>query len=151
MHRKGFTLLEILVVLAVIAILATISGFSLIRNIRSAELREAATQVASDLRSARSRSQRQSDDVVLVLPGTAGGTTYRYDTDLRNLPNNTRLLLKGTGGGATSNITYQAPYGELNGAVGSVYLVRSPMAGLRDFEIRIVGVTGKVVLTQAGS
>ncbi|WP_145975219.1 type II secretion system protein [Deinococcus gobiensis] len=149
--QEAFTLLEILVVLSVIAILMVILSWGIIRSIRSAELREAASQVATDLRRARSQSQRGSADVVLVLPGSSGNTSYKVDTVNKTLPGNVQLIFKGSSGGATTNVTYQAPYGELSGAVGSVYTVRSPMSGIGDLEIRIVGVTGKVILTKAGS
>ncbi|GGO36429.1 pilus assembly FimT family protein [Deinococcus humi] len=150
---QGFTLLEILVVLAIIAILTGIFGVNLIRSIRTAELREAATQVATDFRRARSQAQRGSTDVVLVLPGISGGTVYKVDTVQKVLPNGAQVICKTTcGSGATTNVTYQAPYGELGaGATGSVYTVRSPINGISDLEIRIVGVTGKVILTKAGS
>lgn len=155
MHRsnQGFTLLEVLVVLAIIAILMGIFGVNLIRSIRTAELREAATQVATDFRRARSQAQRGSMDIVLVLPGSAGGKVYKVDTVEKVLPNSVQVICKTTcGSGTTTNVTYQAPYGELGaGATGSVYTVRSPMSGINDLEIRIVGVTGKVILTKAGS
>jgi prepilin-type N-terminal cleavage/methylation domain-containing protein len=153
MRAQGFTLLEILVVLGIIAILMGIFGINLIRNIRTAELREAAAQVATDLRRARSQAQRGSNDIVLVLPGSAGNTTYKVDTVTKTLPNNVTVICKTTcGSGTTTNVTYQAPYGELGaGATGSVYTLRSPMSGINDLEIRIVGVTGKVILTAAGS
>lgn len=153
MNRQGFTLLELLVVLGIIAILTGAFSLNLIRSIRTAELREVATQVATDFRRARSQAQRGSRDVVLVLPGTAGGTSYKVDTVQKVLSKGVKVFCKTTcGSGATTNVTYQAPYGELGaGATGSVYTVRSPVSGIADLEIRIVGVTGKVILAKAGS
>lgn len=152
-RQNGFTLLEVLAVLAIVGILMGIFGWNLIRSIRTAELREAATQVATDLRRARSQAQRGSADVTLILPGTAGSATYTVNGVGKTLPNKVKLLCKtasACGADATINVVYQAPYGEL-GATGSVYTVRSPISGIDDLEIRIVGVTGKIILTKAGS
>lgn len=40
-------------------------------------------------------------------------------------------------------------YGEL-GVIGSIYIVRSFMNGIGDYEIRIVGVIGKVIFVKVG-
>ena len=60
---RGFTLLELLVVIAILMLLAGLLGFSLLRSIRGAELRDAATLVATDLRRAKAVAQRGSRDV----------------------------------------------------------------------------------------
>ncbi|GAA5513552.1 hypothetical protein Dcar01_02293 [Deinococcus carri] len=149
--QTGFTLLEVLVVIAVIGILAGIFGLSIIRSIRTAELREAATQVATDFRRARSQAQRESTDVALVMPGTAGGTSYTVRGQPRTVPNNVTLLCTSNcGSGSTVTVNYQAPYGEL-GATGSVFTIQSPNSSVASLEVRIVGVTGKVILAKAGS
>ncbi|GGI82425.1 pilus assembly FimT family protein [Deinococcus wulumuqiensis] len=149
-HQGGLTLIELLVVLAIIGILMGIFGWNMIRSIRAAELREAAAQVAVDLRQARSLAQRSSSDIVLVLPGSAGANTYKVDTNVKSIPYGVRLICRSNcGTSTTTNVTYQAPYGEL-GAIGSIYIVRSPMSGIGDYEIRIVGVTGKIILAKAG-
>ncbi len=150
-HRHaGFTLLELLMAIAVIGILAGIFGMSLIRSIRTAELREAANQVAIDFQRARSQAQRNSKDVVILVPRGTAGSTYTVGSQTVTLANRVTLLCKTNCGssGATVATTYQSPYGEL-GATGSVFIVQSPVSGIPALEIRIVGVTGKVILTKA--
>ena len=148
-QTSGLTLIEILVVIAIIGILAAIFGSSLIRSIRTAELREAANQVASDFQRARSLSQRGSANVTVTTPrGTASGS-YSVAGQARTLPNNVKLMCKtNCGAGAAAATTYLAPYGELTDA-GSVFTIQSPVGGIAALEIRIVGVTGKVILTGA--
>ena len=148
-RRQGFTLLELLVVIAIIGILISIFSVNLIRSIRTAELREAATQVATDLRRARSQAQRSSTAVQLILPGTAGGTSYTVTGQGRTVTNRVSIVCKtNCGSGTTVTLTYNAPYGEL-GATGSVFTISSPVSNITPYEIRIVGVTGKVILTRA--
>lgn len=152
MKSSGFTLLELLIVMAIIGIIASIFSWGFIRNIRTSELREAATQVAADFRRARSQAQRQSKDIVLVLPNGTGGTTYKVDTENKTISNGIRVSCTTSCAGANVNVTYQAPYGELgSGATGNVFTLTSPMNGITPYEIRIVGVTGKVILTRTGS
>ena len=59
-RQGGMTLLEILLVITIIGIMLALFGLSYVRSIRSAELREAAAQVATDFRRARSQVQRSS-------------------------------------------------------------------------------------------
>ncbi|WP_034360723.1 pilus assembly FimT family protein [Deinococcus phoenicis] len=149
--QTGFTLLEVLVVLAIVGILMGIFGWGLVRSIRTAELREAATQVATDFRRARSQAQRGSADTSLILPTSTASAAYTASGVAKTLPSNVTMVCKtNCGSGATTTITYQAPYGEL-GATGSVFTIKSPTNGIGDLEVRIVGVTGKVILTKAGS
>lgn len=143
-------MIELLIVIAIIGILAVIFGWNMLQSIRAAELREAATQVATDFRKARSQSQRGSVNASLELPKTTAGNSYTASGVLKTLPNNTTIICKTTCGTAsTTTVTYQAPYGELLGATGNVFTISSLSGGVDPLEVRIVGVTGKVILTRA--
>ena len=160
MRSDGMTLLEILVVIAVIGILLGLIGMSFVRSIRTAELREAATQVVTDLRRARATSQRESQNMTLQFPTSSNTNKTSYTVTrgtgtaaIRSLDKGVTIACRpaptggGCGTGNTISVVYQAPYGEL-GAVGSVLELRSPLTGVMPLEVRIVGVTGKVILTQ---
>jgi prepilin-type N-terminal cleavage/methylation domain-containing protein len=150
-HKNGFTLLELLIVIAIIGIMASVLWINLLRGIRSTELRENANQIVADLRRARSQAQRGSTNIALTLPGTSGGKTYTADGKPRIVPNTMSIICKtNCGASPTVAINYSAPYGEINDA-GKVFILRSNYAGLPTMEIRIFGVTGKIILTQVSS
>lgn len=163
MKTHGFTLLEILVVLAIIGILAGIFGWNLIRSIRSAELREATAQVATDLRRARSQAQRGSADITISWTPDGAGKVTAYTVGTAAalaLPNGVSMRCtsgctapaSAPAGANYNSLTYTAPYGELatqNGAInGKKFTLSSPATGVTPLEIRVVGVTGKVIVTQ---
>ena len=148
MHRMGFTLIELLVVIAIIGILSGIFGWNLLRSIRSAELREATTNFASDLRRARSQAQRGSADMVIQwTPNGAGNmTTYSVAGQSRTLANSVKMTCSSCG----TKLTYTAPYGEID-ATGNVFVLTSPMSAVSPMQVRVVGVTGKVIIADSGS
>lgn len=165
-RQSGMTLLEILLIITIIGIMLTLFGLSYVRSIRSAELREAAAQVATDLRRARSQVQRSSTNITLSWTPDSEGrvSAYTVGTDpARSLPNGVTLKCvsgctapAGAPAGTNYNsITYTAPYGELatqNGAInGKRFVLSSPATGITPLEVRVVGVTGKVILTRGTS
>lgn len=147
-HRAGFTLLEVLVVLAIIGIIAAAFYVNLNRALHDAQLREAASQVVGDLRRARSTAQKGSTDIPILLPGSAGGSTYSVNGQNFTLPYDVKLVCKTNCSGGSTALTYTAPYSEIK-VDGYVFTLRSPATGVQPLELRIVGVTGKVMLAQA--
>ena len=146
--RGGFTLLEILVVLGILGILGAIGYSSYLRSIRLGQLREAAYQVASDLRSARSSAMRLSQSASVSWAASGAVTSYSVVTagssSARSVPNT--LSFSCQSGCATKSIIYTAPYGELGGATGSILSFSSPSINATIY-VKIVGVTGKVMVT----
>lgn len=149
MNSRGFTLIELLVVIAIMGILLAVGTGVSIRAIRTAELREAANDLAADLRRARSIAQRESTDVSVVLPNGTAAPTYSVQGQSRTLPAGANVACTSNcGTQGTTTTTYRAPYGAL-GATGQVYTVSSPHPGIAPFEVRLVGVTGKVIVVRA--
>lgn len=148
MRRKGFTLIELLVVLAIIGILASLFGSSLVRSIRTAEVRDATTQFAAELRRARSLAQRGSTDRVVVWQSGKVGQ-YTIDGVTRSLANNVRLECIANCGTTLlpNTLTYSAPYGELTNPPGTVFRLSSAVNGVNSFQVRVAGLTGKVIVS----
>lgn len=142
---KGISLLELLIVLAVLGILLGVGFVSLRSYQESLTLREAATQVATELLSIRQQARRQS--VNFTFQATASSSTYKAGrtSDLASLAD--KALPRGVvfqsvppGGGS---ITFIAPYGIVS-APNRTFRLRGP--GNRVLEVHIVGSTGKVVV-----
>lgn len=160
--ESGFTLIELLVVLAIVGILMGIFGVSYLRSIRAAEVREGANQIAADLRAARASAQRRSQNASFIwADGTTALTTYSILIP-PNTVAQTRTLPRGvtfrcmTGGGCPAasgsvrTLTYNAPYGEMTTAInGTRLLVESQTPNIPAVEVRVVGVTGRVMLVKA--
>ncbi|MEF2280437.1 type II secretion system protein [Deinococcus sp. YIM 134068] len=157
---SGFTLIELLVVLTVLGILMGVLGISYLRSIRTGEVREGAALMAADLRAARASAQRQSQNASLTWEGgTKALNTYNLllssASQARSLPRNVTFRCVTNGGcpvssGGVRTLTYQAPYGEMTSAInGMRLLVESTTPGIPALEVRVVGVTGRVMVTAA--
>lgn len=160
-HAPGFTLLEILIVLAILGILMGIFGLSYMRSIRAAEVREGANQIAADLRAARASAQRQSQNASLRwADGMAALTTYSIlipsapAAQTRTLPRGVTFRCVTNGGcpaasAGVRTLTYSAPYGEMTSTIsGTRFVVESQTPNIPSIEVRVVGVTGRVMLVK---
>jgi type II secretory pathway pseudopilin PulG len=136
---------EFLIVLAVLGILLGVGFVSLRSYQQSLIIREAATQVATELLNIRQQARRQSLD--FSFQTSAGSNTYRVGrtSDLssltsKSLPPGVVFQSVPTGGGS---ITFLAPYGIVN-AANRTFALQGP--GNRVLNVHIVGSTGKVVV-----
>ncbi len=157
---KGYTLIELLIVIAILAVLFTV-GFTSYRKARwRAQVGEGLATLAATLRDARSTAQRFNvpAQVRFTAPREftleakdSLGTTYR--SYVRRLPPYLELHYSknGTTWKATpvlGKVTYSAPFGE-TGASSTLFRVRHLQNPAIDACLRIVGVTGKVVMARA--
>lgn len=143
--QSGFSLIEILIVITILGILMSLGVVNYIRSVRAAEVRDAAALVTSQLRQARAQAQKDSVDMKMSwnAAGQYGLAPASDTATLRDLPKGVRLRCKTTCEG--SSVTFGAPFGELRSATGTVFEVVSPHTGIRSYEVRLVGVTGKAM------
>lgn len=150
----GFTLLELLIVLTILGILLGLFGLSYLRSIRAAEVREGANQIAADLRAARASAQRRSTPGAFKWAGTGSLSSYTLEIPSGTAPKTASLpgsvtfrCLDGCPPGRA--LTYSAPYGEMTTTInGTRFVVESRTAGIPAIEVRVVGVTGRVMLVK---
>jgi len=160
LSQRGYTFLELLIVIAILAVLLAV-GYNGYRKVRwRAEVREGIALLASTLRDARSLAQRYNVTARVEFPAPrkfslkaedSSGNTYREYQ--RGIPpylelhytKNTKTWKLAT---ALGKVSYTPPFGE-TGAGSTLFRVRH----VRDTKIaaclRIVGVTGKVVVARA--
>jgi len=64
-HKKGFTLVELMVVIAIIGIISAISSLSLVTGLPKYRLKRASRDITSHLRKARSTAIKTSSSVII--------------------------------------------------------------------------------------
>ena len=140
--QAGFTLLELLLAMSILAIVAGIFGFTLIGTYRANQVREAASQLTGDLRQARSEALKTGQSAsVTVAANSAAYTFTRAGTpQTRTLP--AGVTLTNASGGPT--VVYVAPTGTTGGN-GVTWTLTSP-GGTRSLKVKVVGITGKVMI-----
>lgn len=160
--RQGFTLLEILVVIAIVGIFAAVLWDANLRNVRQQQLRDAATQLQSDVNRARAQAVRMSSDSSVTLTSTAASspaTTYRTSwvttvggsatTRTVTLPNGVSVAPYATATTpavtSPSSVTYGAVYAESSAPNGVIWRLSHPAGPV--LYVKLLGVTGKVMLS----
>lgn len=153
MRQHAFTLIELLIVLAILGILMGLFSVSYLRSIRAAEVREGANQIAADLRAARASAQRQSAPGAFRWAATGNLTGYTVEIPSGTTTPKVATLPRGvtfrceSGCPSARTLTYNAPYGEMTTAISGIrFIVESQTANVPAIEVRVVGVTGRVML-----
>lgn len=147
MTQRGLTLIELLIVIVIIGILTTVGFVNLLNAQHSTLVHQASTELAANLRTARSDAQRYDENVRFALPenpATSYILTYGTINRQVELPQGTQLKVVA----GSSSVTYNAPFGETD-AVNREYQVRLARPGSSPtMYIKLVGITGKVVQSE---
>ncbi len=143
--QKGISLLELLIALAVLGLLLGVGFVSLNTYRQSLLIREAATQVATELQRIRQQARRQS--LNFSFQAVEGGSTYRVGPTrelalLAGKPLPPGVVFQRVPAGE-GRVTFLAPYGVVD-AANRTFTLRGP--GNRVLNVHIVGSTGKVVV-----
>lgn len=142
---NGVSLVEFLIVVAVLGILLGVGFVSLRSYQQSLAIREAATQVATELLNIRQQARRQS--VNFSFQASANSNTYRVGrtSELASLPSKSLppgVVFQSVPPGGT--VRFDAPYGIVTSGANGSYVLRGP--GNRVLNVNVVGRTGKVVV-----
>jgi prepilin-type N-terminal cleavage/methylation domain-containing protein len=146
-NLKGMTLLELLIVVAILGILGAIGFSTFAREARAAAVRQVAVQLQVDLESLRRAAIQFNGDASLTLNTTGTGYTLEFPTGEVATP--TRAVTQDfsvSGVTLTSSaqqVTYSAPDARL-GAVSRLFRLSLHD---EDFFVKLIGVTGKTVLS----
>ena len=158
--QAGYTFIELLIVIAILAVLFAV-GINTYREARRrAEVREGLAMLSATLQEARSLAQRfnvttrvrftDPRTFVLEAKDRRGNTHRNYH---RELPVYLELHYSKDGSSWRSTpsldeVTYTAPFGETS-ASSTLFRVRHVRNRRIAACLRIIGVTGKVVLARA--
>ncbi len=137
----GFSLLELLIVTAIISVLL-VGSLGYYQNFRIHSLvNEAAQKVASDLEKERFESERFNEERTLSIDSNTP-EQYLANGVTQYLPNGIAL----TKAGRSKSVTFYPPYGTTSASERS-FLVSWKNQPERYYKyIRVVGVTGKVII-----
>jgi len=139
-HRQsGFSLIELLVIMTIVGIVVTLVASSMRSLLISTQTQEAKTQIVADLTKARTASVRYSSPVTITFNEESytlsqEDPVYEETVAVRN---GAKLSFYNGSGfdSTTTEITYNNPYGEV-----------SLPQGNKDYYIKIIGLTGKVIV-----
>lgn len=150
-HRQdGFSLIELLVIMAIVAIVVSLIGTSMRNLVLTTQIEEAKTQFISDLTRAKTASIRYSSPVTVTLNEDSYTLTQQnpFSEQTISVRNGAKLSFYNGSGFSTSttSITYNNPYGEVTLPPGTQGWQIRIAKGDRDYYVKIIGLTGKVIV-----
>jgi len=138
---RGFTLLEILVVIAIAGVVLAFAANSVRQGFQQSRVRDAAISLATDLQNIRSNAWRTNTTTQLdLINASSYSFTINGQTTTRNLPSGISI-----DGGGSTQVRYSAPNAE-NTQGNPVVFTVSGVSGTQPVRVRIIGVTGKVIV-----
>ena len=149
--HSAFILIELLLVLTIIGILSSIGWIIYLRGVKQSEVRQVSTQLTSELRQARSNSQKTGADYEFswTLNTTSTPKTIKSYTVKNMFTNHKKTIdldektLVTCISDCSTSLIYRAPFGEID-AIGPVFQIQSRFAGIAKKTVKVYGVTGKV-------
>jgi prepilin-type N-terminal cleavage/methylation domain-containing protein len=138
---RGFTLLEILVVIAIAGVVLAFAANSVRQGFQQSRVRDAAISLATDLQNIRSNAWRTNTTTQLdLINASSYSFTINGRTTTRNLPSGISI-----DGGGSTQVRYSAPNAE-NTQGNPVVFTVSGAGGTQPVRVRVIGVTGKVIV-----
>lgn len=135
MKRGGYTLLELLVVIGILGILLALGTPSYVRWLAAQETQEAAVILSQQIQRARTESKRGAEKSVVTTTGSSEFTAAGRTT-----------VVGGATIQTTDTLTFQPPYGTLQGSTPRVFTVRSKRMPTITRTVRVISIMGKVVV-----
>lgn len=150
-RQSGFSLIELLVVITIITIAVSLIATAMRGVVIQTQLKEAQTQLVADLIKAKTASIRYSSPVTVTFNESSYTLTQQepFSEQTVNIRNNATLSFyksDGSFGTATTSLSYNNPYGEVSLPEGDQGWQIRIAKGNRDYFIKIVGLTGKVIV-----
>lgn len=134
--KKGFSVVELMVVLAVLGILLAVGSVNLVAYQRRLSVKQAMTQLATDLNKARMDARRLNKTIEFVA--SAGGSSYEVGPVGGRFA---KSLPDGVSFNQGMSVSFAPPYGLVSAPNAALEISGNSHSG----QVSLVGILGKVV------